>query len=215
MKRLFSAAALAVLPVLPATAAELEVSVYTGTQSAPHSTVSGTRGGTPFDFNAGWEGKPFEMPPYYGVRATWWRAGGLGFGVEFNHAKVYADGKTLTASGFDRLEFTDGHNLITANVFYRWKEPDRRYTPYVGAGVGLAVPHVDVLVNGDKTFGYQVTGPAVQIVAGVSYALNDTWAVFGEYKGSYSSNEADLDGGGTLKTDLITNALNVGLSYSF
>lgn len=216
MKRILSALAVVIVSALPAAAAELELSFYTGTQSAPHSDVSGNVGGVPYSFNAGWKGKPFAMPPYYGVRATWWRSSNLGFGVEINHAKVYADNKTLTTNGFNRLEFTDGLNLVTANVFYRWPEKwSPKITPYVGAGVGLAIPHVDVLVGGQKTYGYQVTGPVVQLVAGASYALNDTWSLFGEYKGSYSSNEADLKGGGKLKTDLITNALNIGVSYKF
>ncbi|MEO1705708.1 MAG: lipid A oxidase, partial [Pseudomonadota bacterium] len=30
-----------------------------------------------------------------------------------------------------------------------------------------------------------------------------------------SQNEADLTGGGTLESDIITNALNFGVSYSF
>jgi len=215
MKHLLSVLSLVLLSAIPA-AAEVELSFYTGTQSAPHSDVTGNAPGVgPFDFNAGWEGKPFAMPPYWGARATWWRTERLGYAFEVNHAKVYADKKTLTTNGFDRLEFTDGHNLATLNVFYRWPDAAKRLTPYVGAGLGLAIPHVDVKVAGNKTYGYQVTGPAVQLVAGASYALNDTWSIFGEYKGTYSSNEADLKGGGKLKTDLITNALNIGLSYKF
>ncbi|WP_212522808.1 outer membrane beta-barrel protein [Actibacterium sp. MT2.3-13A] len=215
MKHFLRALSLVLLSALPA-AAEVELSFYTGTQSAPHSDVSGTAPGVgPFKFQAGWEGKPFDMPPYYGLRATWWRSANLGYAFEVNHAKVYADKATLAKSGFSRLEFTDGHNLVTFNVFYRWPDAASRLTPYAGAGLGLAIPHVDVLVGGNKTYGYQVTGPVVQLVLGASYALNDTWSLFGEYKGTYSSNEADLKGGGTLKTDLITNALNVGLSYRF
>lgn len=215
MKQVLHVIVVLLAAALPASATEIELSIYTGTQSAPHSDVTGSHTGGAFDFNAGWQGRPFDAPPYYGVRATWWRTDNLGYGIEFNHAKVYADNATLADNGFDRLEFTDGHNLVTFNVFYRWPDRWNKLTPYVGAGAGLAIPHVDVLVDGQKTFGYQVTGPAVQLVAGVSYALNDNWALFGEYKGSYSWNEVDLKGGGKLKTDLITNALNVGLSYRF
>lgn len=215
MKKLLGTFGVALLSAVPAAAADLELSFYTGYQSAPHSDVSGNDGVNDFDFGAGWEGKPFAMPPYYGVRATWWRNENLGYGVELNHAKVYADKSTLDKSGFDRLEFTDGHNIVTANVFYRWPNAAKKITPYVGAGIGVAIPHVDVLVDGRKTYGYQVTGPAVQLVAGASYALNEKWGVFAEYKGTYSSNEADLKGGGKLETDLITNALNVGVSFNF
>ena len=51
--------------------------------------------------------------------------------------------------------------------------------------------------------------------AGASYDLNDQWAVFGEYQGTYSMNQIDLDSGGSLETDIITNALNLGVSFSF
>lgn len=196
-------------------AAEWEVSVYSGFQSAPHSDVSGDVNGADFDFNAGWDGKPFEAPPYYGFRATWWQNDRLGYALDFNHVKVYADDETLRDNGFDRLEFTDGLNVLTMNVFYRWPRESSRFTPYVGAGLGVAIPHVDVKVGGSKTFEYQLTGPAAQWVAGASYDLNDRWAVFGEYKGTYSQNEADLEGGGSLESDIITNAVNIGLTLKF
>ncbi len=206
----------AVVLALPA-AAETELSFYSGIQEAPHSRVEGNDPGGigPFSFLATWEGRSFEMPPHYGFRATYWMNENLGFGVDFNHLKVYADDATLIANGFSRLELTDGLNILTANAWYRWPVEGRRWTPYVGAGAGVAIPHVDVETRGSKTFGYQVTGPAVQWVAGINYSFNDRWGVFGEYKGTYSMNSADLTGGGTLETDIITNALNIGVSFKF
>ena len=62
---------------------------------------------------------------------------------------------------------------------------------------------------------YQITGPAVAVVAGVKYDFNDRWGMFGEYKGTYSMNEASLASGGTLKTNIVTNAINIGVSLSF
>jgi len=89
-------------------------------------------------------------------------------------------------------------------------------TPYVGAGVGVAVPHVEVQPVGQvQTFGYQLTGPAVQLVAGASLPLSDRWSAFGEWKGTWSHHKADLDSGGTLTTNIITNALNLGVTYHF
>lgn len=197
--------------------AEFELSLYTGWQTSPHSVVEGNDpgGAGELDFTAGWEGRSNEMPPYYGFRGTWWRSDTLGYGIEFNHAKVYADDETLAESGFESLEFTDGLNLLTVNVFRRFPGEERTWTPYLGAGVGVSIPHVDVESAGGKTFEYQYTGPAVQWVAGVTYPLNDRWAVFGEYKGSYSQNTADLDSGGELETNIVTNALNVGVSFDF
>jgi lipid A oxidase len=190
--------------------AEVQLSFYTGTQTAPHSIIDDSVLG---EGRVKWLGKSFEAPPYYGIRATWWKNEKWGFGFEVNHAKVYADNKA--ALGYDTLEFTDGLNLITANVFRRFPN-EGRFTPYVGGGLGIAVPHVEIERAGEsKTFEYQLTGPAAILVAGVSYEFNDRWSVFGEYKGSYSINKAKVDAGGTLSTNIVTNALNIGVSYSF
>ena len=103
------------------------------------------------------------------------------------------------------------------NAYYRWPGALGQMTPYVGGGVGVAVPHVELRddASGSDTWGYQVTGPAATVLAGIEYPLGDRWAVFGEYKGTYSRNEADLDSGGTLEADIVTNALNVGVSFNF
>lgn len=213
---ILSAAAALSLGVAPALA-EMEVSIYSGWQTAPHSRVTGDHpDGGSYDALIGWEGRSFEAPPYYGVRGTWWRDEKLGFGLEFTHAKVYAPDSEKEDIGFNRMEFTDGINLITVNAYRRWLNQWQNFTPYVGGGIGLSIPHVDVeSAGGEKTFGYQVTGPAVRLLAGVNYDLSERFAVFGEYQFTYSSNEADLDGGGSLETEIKTNALNFGVTLKF
>lgn len=198
-------------------AAETELSFYTGLQGAPHSRVEGTDpgGAGAFSFVTAWEGDSLQPPPYWGIRATYWRNENWGYGIDFSHAKVIADPATRAAAGFSRLEFTDGLNILTANVWRRWENDSRAWTPYVGAGVGLAFPYVEVISGGGTTLEYQVTGPAVAVVAGVKYEFNERWGMFGEYKGTYSMNEASLTNGGTLSTDIVTNAINIGVSFSF
>lgn len=209
------------LAALPAQAESVQagskqISVYSGAQTAPHSRIKG-QGGTidGDDTLIGWEGNSFEAPPYYGIRATWWTSEKLGFGVDFNHAKVYAPDDERAAAGYDRLEFTDGLNILTVNAYRRFPEQFSTFTPYVGGGLGVAIPHVDVTKDGVRTYEYQLTGPAVTWLAGVEYPLNDRFALFGEYKGTYSQNEAELDDGGTLESDIVTNALNLGVSFNF
>jgi lipid A oxidase len=215
MTRLFALAALLMAPAMAS--AEVELSFYGGTQSAPHSVVTVT--GDPLipdeEFTAGWEGLSFTAPPQYGIRATWWQDSNYGFGVELNHAKVYADDATRAANGYDVLEFTDGLNILTVNGFRRWQDGFAGFTPYVGGGIGISVPHVEVTKNGSDTFGYQFGGPAVAWMAGATYPINDRWSVFGEYKGTYSMNSVDLDSGGTLETNVITNSLNFGVGFNF
>ena len=88
--------------------------------------------------------------------------------------------------------------------------------PYGGAGIGVAIPHVEVSLNGgSQTYEYQMTGIAAQVLAGLEYKLNEKWSMFAEARFSYSNVVADLDGGGTLKTHLWQPQLAVGLSYRF
>jgi lipid A oxidase len=204
------------LVALPQTVqAEIELSFYSGYQTSPHSRVTGTASSGAYSNLIGWQGKSFAMPPYYGMRGTYWRADNLGFALEFSHNKAYAPASEMP-TGFTRLEFTDGHNIITANVAKRWPGRGKStITPYVSAGVGFAMPHVDVTENGNVTLGYQVTGPAARLTAGASYAINDRWSVFGEYQFTWSENDVDLTGGGTLNTRIITNALNIGVGFNF
>jgi len=158
------------------------------------------------------------MPPYYGVRGTWWRDDKLGFGLEFTHAKVYAPDDEMAEIGFSDLEFTDGINILTVNAYRRWSGiwAEGALTPYVGGGVGVAIPHMDVeTTTGIDTFEYKYTGPAARLTAGIPYDLNERFAVFGEYQFTYSSNSADLDECGKLDTDMKTNALSLGLTLKF
>ena len=202
---------------LPATAmAEVELSFYGGLQSALESdvAVSGDSVIPDRTDTLTWEGRSFDAPPYYGWRATYWASPEFGYGLYFAHNKVYPKDNVLPA-GYSKLEFTDGLNTLTVNAYRRWENAIAGLTPYVGGGVGLSIPHVEVVSGASETFGYQVTGSAATWIAGASYPISDQWSVFGEYKGTYTQNDADLDTGGSLSTDIITNAVNVGVSFRF
>ena len=205
------------LLVAPAFAsADVQLSFYGGVQSAPSSDIS-IRGDSVIDdddFSQEWEGRSFEAPPYYGIRATSWQSPTFGFGLDFAHNKVYPSDGSLS-DDYEVLEFTDGLNTLTINAYRRWNDMLGDVTPYVGGGIGIALPHVEVTNDASETYGYQLTGPAATWVAGASVPINDRWEVFGEYKGTFSSNTADLESGGTLEADIMTNALNFGVSFNF
>ncbi|WP_438955001.1 outer membrane protein [Cognatiyoonia sp.] len=196
--------------------AEVELSLYGGAQNAPHSDVffSGDSVIPDGKVFIGWEGKSFEAPPYYGIRATVWNTPTFGYGVDFTHNKIYPQEGELPPT-IERLEFTDGLNTLTVNAYKRWDGALGEITPYVGGGVGVSVPHVEVISGSSTTLGYQLTGPAATWIAGAKYPINDEWSVFGEYKGTYTMNTGELDTGGTVETNVITNAINVGVSFSF
>ncbi len=221
-----AAAAAAILLMASPAAAEFELSFYLGTQTASDSNASGylPNGGAAFSRNVGWDGKSFDAPIYYGGRAMWWTSSNLGFGIEGTHTKAYASTTDKAAMGFSRLEFTDGHNIITANVMKRFPGAfgGSNFTPYGGAGIGVAIPHVDILAVGatNRTYDYEMTGLALRGIAGIKYALTDDWALFGEYQITWSDNDVTIDGdplgaNGKLRTELVTHAVNVGVSYSF
>ena len=204
------------LMIAPAFAtADVELSFYGGVQSAPASEISirDPEIGDD-DFSQDWEGRSFEAPPYYGIRATQWQSPTFGFGLDFAHNKVYPADDSL-AAGYEVLDFTDGLSTLTINAYRRWTGVAGDVTPYIGGGLGIALPHVEVTNGTSETFGYQLTGPAATWLAGATVPINDQWSVFGEYKGTFSSNTADLESGGTLETDIVTNALNFGVSFNF
>ncbi|MEO0545589.1 MAG: outer membrane beta-barrel protein [Pseudomonadota bacterium] len=194
--------------------AEMSISLYGGANFSPHSTVD-------YDFNNGtsgsdtvaWDGESFAYPPYWGARISYWfdEMPAVGLALDFTHAKVKAD--PLPAD-FKKLEFTDGINYLTLNAMYR-HDMDNGWTPYVGIGAGLAIPHVEVtdIAETTRTLDYQVTGLAAQAMVGVDYAITDNWSAFAEYKMTYGEVDAELDGGGTLNTEVISNQVLFGITY--
>lgn len=199
--------------------AEMTISLGLGANASPHSSVdydfnNGTRGSV----SPAWDGVSFKMPPVYNARATYWfnefQMPEWGLGLTFTHAKVKADLDDPTMNDFTTLEFTDGINFLTANLYRRF-DLGSRFTPYVGVGAGLAIPHVEV--DGPSlaapTLDYQVTGFAAEATAGVDFSLTEHWSLFGEYKFNYGEVDADLVGGGSLKTDIISNQVFFGVTY--
>jgi lipid A oxidase len=207
--------------LLPAAAhGEFQISVYGGANTANDSEVTiDESGGLSDSFDVDWFGDSFNSPPYYGVRGTYWLTDfnrpRWGVALDFTHAKVKADlDDDDIPAEISRLEFTDGLNSVTLNALYRIPLADR-FTVYAGAGAGASVPHVELTTASSETFEYQVTGPVVQALAGASVHVWRGFSVFGEYKASYSWNEAELDGGGSLESDILTHQFAIGASFSF
>jgi lipid A oxidase len=210
------------LALAPAVAkAEFQISVYGGGNTANNSDVTLSTPLVNGTFDVDWFGDSFERPPYWGARGTWWLTDSnrprWGVAIDFTHAKVKADLDDPAVGGsFRTLELTNGLNTATLNALYR-APLNNRLTVYAGAGAGIAVPHVEVTTIPDqgRTFEYQLTGPAFQGLIGLNLNIAYGFSAFAEYKANFSLNEADLVGGGTLETDVLTHQFAVGLSYSF
>ena len=200
------ALALAPVPVR----AELEFSVYGGPQTTHPSKI---RSPTLGNDKVNWRSEPFVIPTYYGLRAKWWSDRRIGVGLDFVHYKAFADDPAKY--GYEELNFSHGLNALTVDLWYR-ANPIGKVTPYVGAGLGVVVPHVEAEPIGlEPTANYQIAGPAVTVVFGASMPLKGNWSVFSEYKATYSEIRAKLDTGDRLNTDIFADALNLGLSLRF
>ena len=198
--------------------AEGVIGFYLGNATTADGDVELTRfGPTRLVFHdVAWEGESFRSPPYYGLRYThWFRRSPLwGVSVDFTHAKMYAEldeivrvdgirdddpvsGEERLGDTFAVLSFSHGHNLLLVNAHRRWRR-SRRVHPYVGAGAGIALPRVEVAVQGSVTDEYQYAGLAAQALGGASVRITRRVAPFVELKLSYADIDAELSGGGRL-----------------
>lgn len=106
-------------------------------------------------------------------------------------------------------DFVGHENTYTymANLFWDFKNSSR-FTPYVGGGLGWAE-------NELRDAGYQDDDSAFvyQLGAGVSYNINDRWAVTADYRWVDTS---DFDHGGPVgSNDYRANEVRGGLRYTF
>ena len=215
--------------------ADVQVGVYGGgSKTFPSNIKLEQPGGTDMTLQGvDWDSAPFKSPPYHGFRGTWWSRHASSFGtmLDLTYIKVIGEkNKTVRQSGardgapvraketlsttFRRLEFTNGLNLLTLNGVFRLPSLFGWVRPYVGIGAGLSIPHVEVRrANAEqRTFEFQVTGLAFQVLAGLEWRVHDRFSAFSEYKLSYAMNDADLVDGGSLVTNLWTNQYVLGAS---
>ncbi len=178
------------------------------------------------------------MPIYYGVRVTHYfpRRPDWGVALDFFHYKALSDtDATVPVTGtrggasvnaperlgdtIQRFDMSHGVNYLTLNAVHRWRlRPDGprfprgRLQPYLGAGIGAVIPHVETKIGGVSKQSYQWRGPGFQVFAGASYALSPRWSLFGEYKFTHTTLTVDIPNG-DAHTTLDTHHLVLGGSY--
>jgi hypothetical protein len=200
---------------------ELLIAAYGGAPYTYASDVRIERPGTEMTVHdVDWQGKPFDDPIYYGVRiARWFPHSSLGAMVDFTHSKAMRrsirgearqQGRPAVAARaaldlFHKLEFTHGHNMLTLNLLYRMPTLGAFINPYVGIGLGAALPHTEVQLKGtgQRTYEYQYVGPAGQFLMGIELRV-PRLSYFIEYKFTHASYGAPLQDrdGGALPFDL-------------
>lgn len=195
--------------------AEYMVAAYSGMPYNYASQVTLEKPGT-HDFSVEpveWRSEPFIDPIYYGVRVVrWFGEGRTGTMLDFTHSKAIAelkndaqfkgivDGAQAPEAAklgdvFRRLEFSHGHNMLTINGLLRVADLHPRLSPYVGLGAGINLPHTEIQLQSEdeRTYEYQMTGPALQGLVGLEFRL-PRMSYFVEYKFTFASYDAPLTG---------------------
>jgi len=216
---------------------ETVLSYYAGKAWTADATVTLEEPGSRLEFGkVSWSDESFTSPIYYGIRATHWLGAttGWGVGLDFIHIKMFAGLEdSVAVSGtregagvsdterlgdtFSTLSFSHGHNLLLATGFYRWVPAHgdswlSRLHPYVGLGLGVSIPHVEVDVAGSSTDEYQVSGPAFQGLAGLEIVVFSRLRGLLEYKLTHAHIGADLTGGASLTVNPWTHQFTFGVS---
>ena len=185
----------------PLARAEVNLSIFTGVALTQDNDLRLQQaGGTDLTFrDVSYEGRDFETPPYYGLRALWFPSedSHWGFGAEFIHIKLYAEtGETVRVTGrrsgvgvngderidntIESFSLSHGLNFALGDIVYRWLPGHRgedflgHLQPYAGIGLGLAIPHVESNVGGTFHEEYQLHGPGVEALAGVNVESDPT-----------------------------------------
>lgn len=153
----------------------------------------------------------------WGVSGSGGYMWGNGIRTEAEIAYRHSGVDEVTGTGAGPVNDGTMHNVsFMGNVLYDI-ETGTRFTPYVGAGIGLGVPTADEIrtVNGQQldstrpTFAYQAIG-------GVEAAMDDNWSVTADYRyyrtldEKYHTNSDDH-----ATTDNASHNILVGLRYKF
>ena len=87
--------------------------------------------------------------------------------------------------------------------------------PYVGVGLGSAIPHFESTVGGRFHGGYQLHGPGVEGLAGLNVALTRHIGLMFEYKFTYANFDSLDIPGGSIEITPLTHHLVTGIAFSF
>ena len=222
--------------------AEVELSIFTGVALSQDNDLHlQQNGATDLDFDdVSYEGRDFDDPPYYGARLLWFpsAASHWGFGAEFFHMKMYAEtDSTVHVTGrrngvgvndneriddtIQSFSLSHGLNYALGDIVYRWQPGQRgenflgHLEPYVGVGLGAAIPHVESTVGGKFHEEYQLHGPGVEALAGMNIALTHHIGLMFEYKFTYANLDSLDIPGGSIEVTPLTHHVVTGLTFSF
>ena len=201
--------------------AEFQIGGYGGWSESFDSDIHLSQpGGTNLTLNdVPWESKSFHPPPYWGVtrhllarqRSELGPHGRLQ--PRQGHRRPGRRGERHRVPG---TASSSGPRIGSATPSRSWSSPTASMRSFFGGSISLDVRSLDALcrcrrrlrlpacggaprawtAQSAHTFDYQVTGVAVEGLVGLEYHLTQRFSLFGDYKLSYSNNDADLKDGG-------------------
>lgn len=143
--------------------------------------------------------------------------------VELSYSDSDVDAIFFSGNGPAAEINVDG-NISTTRLFGNVLvdfETGGAFTPYVGAGLGLARTESDLVYGPGVRVRDSDTGLSAQLIAGTAYKINETWSVTGDVRyirdfGVELTRTAPTGAStGVIEDDIDTFAVNVGLRYQF
>lgn len=145
--------------------------------------------------------------------------------IDLSKVSITNDGGAGAAAGTGSLNGVTTNNVsggshvvsFMGNGFYDIALPNTRFTPYIGGGIGFArVEANDWRADNAPLASDSAVVFAYQAGAGVSYPLTKRTDAFLDYRYFATQDPTFATAtGGTIKTDLETQNVSVGLRYRF
>jgi outer membrane protein OmpA-like peptidoglycan-associated protein len=155
--------------------------------------------------------------------AGWGLGGEVGYAFH-NGFRVEGEASSRWSGDVNKVTGTNGTSTggdirnvaVMANGFYDFKT-GTRFTPYIGAGVGVSV--VDAFAMGtidNRALDSERTQFAYQGIAGISTALDRNWALTVDYR-YFRTTDPDFETniGDRARTQNVSHNAVIGLRYTF
>lgn len=143
--------------------------------------------------------------------------------IELSASDSDIDTIAFSGNGPDGEINVDGDVTTTrlfGNLFLDF-ETGGAFTPYIGAGIGVARTRSDLVYGPGVRVDDSNTGLSVQLIAGSAYELTDQWSLTGDLR-YIRDFDVDLDRRaptgaitGVVEDDIDSFAVNIGLRYRF
>ena len=160
--------------------------------------------------NAHFDVEPFIRPIYYGFRWSFFVSEEGAWELEMNHLKMYL---TDPPSEVDHLEISHGYNLVWFNRAWFVNEF------IIHTGVGVVVPHPDIMVRGKSDYdpgveGYSIAGGTLHASVQKKFDISNSWFLSLETKVVVASAYIPIADGSVVVPNRSFHA-NFGLGYEF